>query len=205
MLAAPGDSACRQLARCSSHGGASGDATVQAAAQSRRHEYAQKARSFAGSLVKDCSYGGALRPSAFRVERSRKAEYPLCPHERSAAAYTSPVRDAARPRPTRNVLRAAFKHDEPALAAAFTEIRSNFAQHAAVRDEQEVAALCAAGHDALDFLRTSVVQAKLNERGNFGARSQRDTLLGAALVPARQICGLASDACCSACGRRHEW
>ena len=73
---------------------------------------------------------------------------------------------------TSKELHAAFKQDEPALAAAFEEIRSNFAQHKDVTDKAEVDALCAAGHDALDFLRTSVVQAKLNERGNYGASAR---------------------------------
>lgn len=44
---------------------------------------------------------------------------------------------------------------------------------AGVADPTEVARLCAEGEEAADFLRTYVVQARLNERGNYGAPARR--------------------------------
>ena len=41
---------------------------------------------------------------------------------------------------------------------------------AAEADPSAVARLCAEGEEAADFIRTYVVQARLNERGNYGAR-----------------------------------
>jgi len=44
---------------------------------------------------------------------------------------------------------------------------------AGVADPTEVARLCAEGEEAADFLRTYVVQARLTERGNYGAPARR--------------------------------
>ena len=42
---------------------------------------------------------------------------------------------------------------------------------AGVTEPEEIEKLCAEGRDAANFLGQYVVQAQLNERGNFGARS----------------------------------
>lgn len=70
---------------------------------------------------------------------------------------------------------AAFRGDTAALAASFAEARSHFQKHADVTDPSDISALCAEGRDAAQFLLSSVVQGKLNERGNFGALPQAET------------------------------
>ena len=63
---------------------------------------------------------------------------------------------------------AAFRGDRPALHAARTEIRSHFEQSRDVSNADDIRVLCAEGRDAAQFLQQSVVQGKLNERGNYG-------------------------------------
>lgn len=64
-------------------------------------------------------------------------------------------------------LLSAFKGDAHALTASRVELRSKFAEGAAVTDASEIARLVADAREAADFLRTYVVQAALNERGNY--------------------------------------
>jgi hypothetical protein len=54
------------------------------------------------------------------------------------------------------------------LTAAYGEIRKHFDQNSHVTDSKAIAALCAEGFEAAHFLSDSVVQGKLNARGNFG-------------------------------------
>lgn len=69
----------------------------------------------------------------------------------------------------RDVLRAArqaFKNDAHALAASRAELRGKFNEAADAQGDAAAAAVADA-HEAADFLRTYVVQAELNERGNY--------------------------------------
>lgn len=63
---------------------------------------------------------------------------------------------------------AEFQGDHPALNAAYTEIKSQFMLHSNAADTQ-VPQLVEAGREAAAFLNEAVVQAKLNDRGAYGA------------------------------------
>lgn len=62
---------------------------------------------------------------------------------------------------------AAFNGDTAALQAAYTEIRTHFRNNSSASDA-DVPRLVSEGQEAMDFLRTAVVQGQLNERGNYG-------------------------------------
>ncbi|BDA43747.1 probable mitochondrial zinc maintenance protein 1, mitochondrial [Coccomyxa sp. Obi] len=64
-------------------------------------------------------------------------------------------------------IKAAFRGDDFMLASARQEVRTRFQSAAGVTDPDEIDKLCAEGRDAAQFLTQYVVQAKLNERGNF--------------------------------------
>jgi complex III assembly factor LYRM7 len=71
----------------------------------------------------------------------------------------------------RHLLRAqrkAFKGDTVMQTGAVKEIRDNFKKNRDITDPEEVKKLVGACYEAADFLSTFVVQAKLNERGNYG-------------------------------------
>lgn len=72
--------------------------------------------------------------------------------------------------PDRSILSlcTAFQGDSQAIEAAYVEIQSNFRKHAAA-PESDVPRLVAEGREAAEFLRASVVQGQLNDRGNYGA------------------------------------
>lgn len=60
----------------------------------------------------------------------------------------------------------AFKGDNTMLQAASTTIREQFRRHANSPSEK-IPALLEEVENAITFLRTNVVQAPLNERGNY--------------------------------------
>ncbi|KAK9829909.1 hypothetical protein WJX72_008604 [[Myrmecia] bisecta] len=66
----------------------------------------------------------------------------------------------------------AFRGDASMLESARQEIRSKFKEAASLTDQQEISRRFAEGEEAADFIRTYVVQAKLNERGNFAMQVQ---------------------------------
>ncbi|KAK9914943.1 hypothetical protein WJX75_002676 [Coccomyxa subellipsoidea] len=53
------------------------------------------------------------------------------------------------------------------LSSARQEVRTRFKSAAGVTEPEEIEKLCAEGRDAANFLGQYVVQAQLNERGNF--------------------------------------
>ncbi|GBG77595.1 hypothetical protein CBR_g24042 [Chara braunii] len=63
--------------------------------------------------------------------------------------------------------RVAFANDELAQRLALREIRSGFEKSRHVADVQVVDRLLAEANEAADFIRTQLVQVKMNERGNF--------------------------------------
>lgn len=65
--------------------------------------------------------------------------------------------------------RASFAGDAPALAASRAEARKVFRANAGVTDAERIRKLVADAHDAAGFLEESVVQARLNDRGVYGA------------------------------------
>ncbi|KAL2651895.1 hypothetical protein R1flu_020023 [Riccia fluitans] len=65
------------------------------------------------------------------------------------------------------VRRQAFAGDEPALAASAVQIRQEFEANRHVTDEKTLSELLAQGREAVDFISLNVVQAKLNDRGNY--------------------------------------
>jgi Complex 1 protein (LYR family) len=71
----------------------------------------------------------------------------------------------------RRVLRAqrkAFANDEKMQRLAVDAIREQFRRHeAAVVDESELAKLLQESNEAASFLEGNVVQARLNDRGNY--------------------------------------
>ncbi|CAK0779825.1 hypothetical protein CVIRNUC_004863 [Coccomyxa viridis] len=62
---------------------------------------------------------------------------------------------------------AAFRDDDFMQQSARNEVRSKFEASAGVSDPAAVDKLCAEGRDAAKFLTQYVVQAELNERGNY--------------------------------------
>ena len=65
-------------------------------------------------------------------------------------------------------MRTAFQGDAEVLQAACVEVRSHFRNHADAV-EPDLSARIDEGHQAVTLLRESVVQGKMNERGNYGA------------------------------------
>ena len=59
--------------------------------------------------------------------------------------------------------------DAAALATSRAEVRRHFLLHEREADAAAVARLVADAHDAANFLRESIVQARLNTRGRYGA------------------------------------
>lgn len=82
--------------------------------------------------------------------------------ERAGSACPPPV---AHPPPPLSL--SAFRGDAHALAASRAELRSKFDEGASASDPADAAARVADAREAADFLRTYVVQAALNERGNY--------------------------------------
>ncbi|KAK9826730.1 hypothetical protein WJX81_002385 [Elliptochloris bilobata] len=84
----------------------------------------------------------------------------------------------------------AFRNDDEMLLKSAQEIRSRYQAAASETDPAAVARLCAEGEEAADFIRTYVVQARLNERGNYAMQVEEhhaDTIAEeAALRPPRQ-------------------
>lgn len=81
----------------------------------------------------------------------------------------------------RNLLRsvaAAFKNDGMMLSAAQQEIRSKFETSRGVSDAQQVQEMLAEGNEAAEFIRSSIVQATMNERGAYEMAIQEQHLGG---------------------------
>ncbi|GAQ77757.1 hypothetical protein KFL_000030350 [Klebsormidium nitens] len=75
----------------------------------------------------------------------------------------------------RHLLRAqrkSFAGDSVMQAGAVKEIRSHFEKNRDASDPEEVQKLVAGCYDAADFLSTFVVQAELNDRGNYEMKLQ---------------------------------
>ena len=67
-------------------------------------------------------------------------------------------------------VRETFAGDAVALAKSRAAVREQFRAHARERDAAKIARLVADAHDAANFLRESIVQAKLNKDGSrYGA------------------------------------
>lgn len=64
--------------------------------------------------------------------------------------------------------RKAFAGDSQMQAGAVNEIRGHFEKNRDASDPEEIRKLIAGCYGAADFLSTFVVQAELNERGNYG-------------------------------------
>ncbi|KAI7839687.1 hypothetical protein COHA_006495 [Chlorella ohadii] len=62
---------------------------------------------------------------------------------------------------------AAFKGDTFMLAAAQREIRSKFEEARGVANTEQQQQMLAEGSEAADFIRTSIVQAAMNDRGAY--------------------------------------
>ena len=84
---------------------------------------------------------------------------------------------AAAPRPVvasfralLRVVRETFRGDAQALRTCRAEARKQYLAHAGERDGARVARLVADAHDAAQFLRDSVVQAQLNDQGNYAMK-----------------------------------
>mmetsp|Transcript_1520 Transcript_1520/g.3334 ORF Transcript_1520/g.3334 Transcript_1520/m.3334 type:complete len:105 (-) Transcript_1520:89-403(-) len=70
----------------------------------------------------------------------------------------------------RRLLRAAtatFRNDPTALTAAKGEIRNKFDDSKEETDGEKLKSLVSEAYDAADFIRQHVVQAALNEEGNY--------------------------------------
>lgn len=61
----------------------------------------------------------------------------------------------------------AFKGDAAMLAAARQEIRGQFEASRQVADPQQQQQMLAEGLEAAEFIRTQIVQAAVNDRGNY--------------------------------------
>ena len=66
-------------------------------------------------------------------------------------------------------VRETFAGDAKALSASRAEIRKRFHENERVSDAAVITRLVAEAHDAAAFLRESIVQARLNSAGRYGA------------------------------------
>ena len=65
---------------------------------------------------------------------------------------------------------ATFKGDDVTLSAARREIRQKFEDNRQVADESSLPVMIADAYDAAEFIKTHVVQAELNESGNYAMK-----------------------------------
>ena len=70
-------------------------------------------------------------------------------------------------------VRTSFAGDAAALRAGRAEVRKQYRAHAGEADAGKAARLVADALDAAAFLRESIVQAKLNDAGRYGAAAAR--------------------------------
>lgn len=64
--------------------------------------------------------------------------------------------------------RKCFKGDTDMLAAVAKQIRSEFDIHKNVEDADELDKLLLKAREGVEYMQVNIVQAKLNERGNYG-------------------------------------
>jgi complex III assembly factor LYRM7 len=64
--------------------------------------------------------------------------------------------------------RKCFKGDTDMLAAVAKQIRSEFDIHKNVEDADELDKLLLKAQEGVEYMQVNIVQAKLNERGNYG-------------------------------------
>uniref|UniRef100_A0A061RCN5 Complex 1 LYR protein domain-containing protein n=1 Tax=Tetraselmis sp. GSL018 TaxID=582737 RepID=A0A061RCN5_9CHLO len=65
------------------------------------------------------------------------------------------------------VVNSTFRDDIIALNSAREEMRQHFEKNRDETDPSKISKLLAEGEDAREFLKTSIVQARLNEQGNY--------------------------------------
>ncbi|KAK9831574.1 hypothetical protein WJX74_000763 [Apatococcus lobatus] len=86
---------------------------------------------------------------------------------------------------------AAFKGDAFMLQQSRREVRHKYQEAAGLTDPAEVQKKVAEAKEAADFIRTNVVQAQLNERGNFAMQVEEhhadSTAEEAAIRPSRPM------------------
>ncbi|KAH9536063.1 hypothetical protein CY35_17G086400 [Sphagnum magellanicum] len=63
--------------------------------------------------------------------------------------------------------RKCFEGDMQMLVAVAAQIRAEFEEHKSVTDEAQLEQLLGKAREAVDFMQFNIVQAKLNERGNY--------------------------------------
>ncbi|CAI7914561.1 unnamed protein product [Closterium sp. NIES-53] len=92
----------------------------------------------------------------------------------AASAIASASATSARPsalsayRTLLRAIRKSFPGDQHANSAGRAEVRGHFEGNRGEADERRLAELERDARDAAEMLRTMVVQARLNDRGNFG-------------------------------------
>ncbi|CAI5483605.1 unnamed protein product [Closterium sp. Yama58-4] len=92
----------------------------------------------------------------------------------AASAIASASATSARPsalsayRTLLRAIRKSFPGDQHAQSAGRAEVRGHFEGNRGEADERRLAELERDARDAAEMLRTMVVQARLNERGNYG-------------------------------------
>eukprot|EP00897_Mesotaenium_endlicherianum_P010439 jgi/Mesen1/9423/ME000618S08812 len=79
--------------------------------------------------------------------------------------------------------RVIFKGDDFARSEAMKAIRSGFDENRHVSDPQEIQRLAGEAHEAAEFLRLNVVQAKLNSQGNYEMKLQEEHAGAVAQAP----------------------
>ncbi|KAG6547022.1 hypothetical protein Mapa_011639 [Marchantia paleacea] len=72
------------------------------------------------------------------------------------------------------VRREAFAGDKQALKLSAAQIRQEFEANRHVTDEAMLSELLAQGREAVDFIALNVVQAKLNDRGNYEMKLEKE-------------------------------
>jgi complex III assembly factor LYRM7 len=66
-----------------------------------------------------------------------------------------------------------FKGDDVTLLAAKREIRQKFEDNKELGDPSALPAMVAEAYDAAEFIRTHVVQAEQNEKGNYAMKLEQ--------------------------------
>ncbi|KAJ7520138.1 hypothetical protein O6H91_05G031700 [Diphasiastrum complanatum] len=67
-----------------------------------------------------------------------------------------------------------FAGDEQMLNASAQQIRSEFDQHRQISDQNELHRLLQQARETVEFLALNVVQAKLNDRGNYEMKLSKE-------------------------------
>ncbi|PRQ26381.1 putative complex 1 LYR protein [Rosa chinensis] len=90
----------------------------------------------------------------------------------------------------RSLLRAtrkSFAGDTVMLKGSAAEVRQKFEENRGVTSEEEIQRLLGEAREASSFISTMIVQAKLNSRGGYEVKAERDHAGATLEIPSEEI------------------